>query len=58
MSGCCKSRDATTPKALAIEQRIRGFLLRPTRWMHWFVMSLYALVVLLAVLGLGMRIFK
>jgi hypothetical protein len=54
----CKSCDVTAPKALAIEERIRAFLLKPTRWMHWFVRILYALVVLLAVLGLSMRIFK
>jgi hypothetical protein len=58
MSDCCKRRDETTPKALAVEQRIRAFLLKPTPRMHWFVMSLYALVVLLAVFGLGVRIFK
>jgi hypothetical protein len=58
MPWCCKSCDVTTPKVLVIEERIRAFLLRPTPWMHWFVRILYAVVVLLAVLGLSMRIFK
>jgi hypothetical protein len=58
MSWCCKSRDVTTPKVLVIEERIRAFLLRPTLRMDWFVRILYAVVVLVAVLGLSMRIFK
>jgi hypothetical protein len=58
MSGCCKSSGETTPKVFVIEERIRAFLFRPGPWMHWYLKILYALVVLFAVLGLSMRIFK
>jgi hypothetical protein len=58
MSCGCKSRDTAPQKALAIEERLRTFLLRRSQSMHWFVMSLYAALVLLAILGLGLRIFS
>jgi hypothetical protein len=58
MSWCCKSCDVTTPKVLVIEERIRAFVFRRSPWLHWLLMILYALLVLLAVLGLSMRIFK
>jgi hypothetical protein len=58
MSWCCKSSDVKIPKALVIEERIRAFLFRRNPWLHWLLMILYALLVLLAVLGLSKRIFR
>jgi len=57
MSQCCKHTNPA-PDSLPIEARIRAFVMSRNPWMHRFLMALYALVAVGAVIGLSKHFFK